>query len=68
MGDLGNDKAVSPPFDNYEEVESDGLNLRVEWDISDSVTFTSITGPGPISAARKPPCWKALKARKVCHG
>jgi NADH:ubiquinone oxidoreductase subunit F (NADH-binding) len=31
-------------------------------------TFTCTTGPGPISAARKPPCWKALRARRACRG
>ncbi len=31
-------------------------------------TSICTTGPAPISAARKPPCWKALKARRACRG
>ena len=27
-----------------------------------------IAAPAPISAARKPGCWKAWKARRACRG
>jgi NADH-quinone oxidoreductase subunit F len=30
-------------------------------------TCTCTTAPGPISAARKPRCWKAWKAKRACR-
>ena len=52
-------------IDEAYEARLIGKNNIHGWPISIS---TSITAPAPISAAKRPRCWKASKARRASRG